>query len=120
MVDGILFCDESKIISTFIIEESNIFCKNGVFTEPGLIENIAQTAASRIGYLSKILKQEVKIGFIGSIKDLNIYFLPSVKNKLTTEVIIENEVLGFTIIKGKIESEGVIAAECEMRIFIKE
>ncbi|MDD5570079.1 MAG: hydroxymyristoyl-ACP dehydratase [Bacteroidales bacterium] len=120
MVDNIIFCDEKKIITTLFIDENNIFCRDGFFREPGLIENIAQTAAAKIGYLSKIKGKEVLIGYIGSIKDLIIHFLPAVNTEVTTEVSVENEVMGFTIIHGKVMSSDKIAAECEMRIFLKE
>jgi len=120
MVDNIIFCDEKKTITKFFILNENIFCTNVGFTEPGLIENIAQTAAARLGYLNKINAKEVLIGYIASVKDLAIHFLPSVNTEIQTEICIENEVLGFTVIRGKVFSENRLAAECEMRIFVHQ
>jgi 3-hydroxymyristoyl/3-hydroxydecanoyl-(acyl carrier protein) dehydratase len=120
MVDRLIECSETLTKSRFFIKEDNIFCNNGYFTESGLIENIAQTAAARIGYLSKNSEQKVLIGYIGAIKDLNIYFFPNVSTEILTEVTIENEILGFTIIHGKVLSNNSVAAECNMTIFIKQ
>ena len=120
MVDRLVECTETKTISSFFIKKENIFCENNHFTEPGLIENIAQTAAARIGYINKISNQEVLIGYIGAIKELEINFLPNVLTEITTEITIETELLGFTIIHGKILSNNDIAAECNMTIFIKQ
>lgn len=120
MVDGLTLCDEQKTTTFFFIKEDNIFCENGCFSEPGLIENIAQSAATRIGYLNKISNQEVLIGYIGAIKNLEINFLPKILTEIITEITIETEILGFTIIHGKILSNNEVAAECNMTIFIKQ
>jgi len=119
MIDQLVQYNEKKSTTKFFIQKENIFCENGLFTEPGLIENIAQTAAARIGYLNKTSNIKVLIGYIGSIKNLKIFFLPKVSTEITTEVIIENEMLGFTLIHGKIISNNNVAAECNMTIFIK-
>ncbi|HMJ46203.1 MAG TPA: hypothetical protein VK498_02685, partial [Ferruginibacter sp.] len=50
MVDKILSSGESSTRTSFIIHEKNIFVENGKFREPGLVENIAQTAAAGAGY----------------------------------------------------------------------
>ncbi len=120
MVDSHEFSDGKTTISTFFLKEDNIFCHNRFFTEPGLIENIAQTCAIRIGYFNKINQKEILIGFIGAIKELKIYFLPPVLTEISTEIFIETEILGFTLIRGKVISNGKICAECEMRILIKQ
>ena len=45
MVDKLLFSDEKTAVSGFTILADNIFCENGFFTQAGMLENIAQTAA---------------------------------------------------------------------------
>jgi predicted hotdog family 3-hydroxylacyl-ACP dehydratase len=120
MVGEHISYDDNNTVTSFFIEKDNIFCKEGFFTEPGLIENIAQSCAVRIGYFNKINEKEILIGFIGAIKDLNIYFLPPAETKITTEIHIESEILGFTLIRGKVTSKGKVCAECEMRILIKQ
>lgn len=120
MVGNHVSYDEKNTVTTFFIRNDNIFCSAGFFTEPGLIENIAQTCAVRIGYFNKINEKEILIGFIGAIKELKIYFLPPAETEITTEIFIETEIMGFTLIRGKVISNGNICAECEMRILIKQ
>ncbi|MCX6297407.1 MAG: hypothetical protein NTX97_15380 [Bacteroidetes bacterium] len=57
MVDKLWYNDDSKTISGFSIKENNIFCENGFFSESGIVENIAQTAALRVGYMVSIMEQ---------------------------------------------------------------
>jgi 3-hydroxyacyl-[acyl-carrier-protein] dehydratase len=119
MIGSLITCDKIKSVTEFFITDDNIFRKNGFFTEPGMVENIAQTAAAGVGYHAKMSGQSVHLGFIASIKDLNIYFLPVVNSTIYTEICLVNEVMGFSVIQGKIISDTKIAAVCEMRIFIK-
>lgn len=125
MVDTLWFNDETRTVSGFTIPVDNIFCEYGFFKEPGLIENIAQTAALRIGYIVSQMKsngEEVKppIGYIGAIKRLAISSLPKAGSEIMTEVAIENVVFDVTIIKGIITQDSETIAECEMKIFLKK
>ena len=119
MVDRILSTNERVTFTRFKLQASNIFCIHGNFIEPGMIENIAQTAAARAGYLCKSNNEEVRLGFIGSIKNMNVYFLPEVGQEIVTEVIQENQIMGVTIITGKVRCNDKLALECEVRIFLK-
>jgi 3-hydroxymyristoyl/3-hydroxydecanoyl-(acyl carrier protein) dehydratase len=118
MIDRFLGLDEKSGSSAFKITEGNIFVENGAFTEPGLIENIAQTAAARIGYICKTEKKPVLIGYIGAVQNLEIFALPKINDEIKTEIAIKNEIFNVTIIGGKILCEGKLLAHCEMKIFI--
>ena len=120
MISEIEKVDETGIITNFTIEEENIFCHEGLFREPGLIENIAQTAAARVGYLCKMEERKVPLGFIGAIKNLVIHQIPEAGEKLRTNVTIKHEVMNATVISGKIFAEENLLAECEMNIFLQE
>ncbi|WP_341227023.1 3-hydroxyacyl-ACP dehydratase [uncultured Arcticibacterium sp.] len=125
MVDSLWYNDETKTVSGFHIKTDNIFVENGFFTEPGLIENIAQTAALRVGYIVSEKNKSgdnVKppIGFIGGIKKLSIEELPAVNENLLTHVEIVNVVFGVNIIEGKVFLKDKCIASCEMKIFLKE
>ncbi len=52
MVDKLIECDNYKTITSLTIREDNILSQKGYFTEAGLVENIAQSAALRIGWLA--------------------------------------------------------------------
>ncbi len=119
MIDKLLFSNNEKTVSGLSIDEDCIFCENGHLSESGLVENIAQTAAAGVGYLCKMENKKVPIGFIASIKNLNVFHLPHAKDELRTEVTIINEVMDVTIINGTVHCKEILMAECEMRIFIK-
>ncbi|TWI96360.1 hypothetical protein JN11_04094 [Mucilaginibacter frigoritolerans] len=118
MVDELLYCDKFITKTTFKIVDDNVLVVNGEFTEAGLMENIAQTAAARAGYLAQIENKPVAVGYIGAVKNFEIFDLPKVKDELLTEVKIENQVFDVTIILGIVKCNDMILAQCEMNIFI--
>ena len=110
--------DEKICRSVLQILEGNIFVENGLFSEPGLIENIAQTAAARIGYICSKQNKPVPLGYIGAVQHLEIVDLPKIKDEIETEITIKNEVFNVTIVEGKVMCNGKTMAHCEMKIFI--
>lgn len=118
MVSQIIEVNEKKVLTIFLITDDNIFCNEGYLQEPGLIENIAQSAAAMTGYNASINNEEVKKGFIGSVDNLNIISLPKSNTEIKTQVAITNQVMNVNIIKGTIWQNNNIVAECEMKIFL--
>ena len=60
MIDKLLSFSETTTTTGLSIRADNIFVENGLFKEPGLVENIAQTAAARAGYVSQTEKKPGK------------------------------------------------------------
>ena len=121
MVDGIQQTNDVQTITSFRIKKSNIFCSEGYFREPGLIENIAQSAAAAAGY--ERLNQGVSMlkGFIGGIKNLEIIELPEVGEMIETSIEVIHTVFNVKIVNGTVRNrEGKILASCEMKIFLNE
>ena len=58
MVDCILENDATSIKTSFTPGIDNIFASNGCFSESGLVENMAQSAAAKAGYVAKLNHQE--------------------------------------------------------------
>ncbi|MDR1543437.1 MAG: pseudouridylate synthase [Prevotellaceae bacterium] len=99
MVEKLLFCDLEKTKTSFKIESGNIFVENGVFTQSGIIENVAQTCAVRMGYLN----EDVKIGMIGSINDFEFFgILPKTGEIIETEIAVEAEVGNIILLKASV------------------
>jgi len=120
MVDKLLHADETITQSGFVILADNVLVKDGFFQEAGLMENIAQTAALRAGYTAFNEGSIVKQGFIGSVKDLEVFGLPGIGDELLTEITVENQVFNVTIFSGKVWCDGKLLASCEMKVFIAE
>ncbi|MEO6632888.1 MAG: 3-hydroxyacyl-ACP dehydratase [Mucilaginibacter sp.] len=118
MVGKLLYADEITTKSSFIITNDNVFVKDGVFQEAGLMENIAQTAALHSGYMAQSNGKPVETGYIGAVKDFEVFNLPKVGDELTTEITIQNQIFNVTVIDGKIWHNGNLLAQCEMKVFI--
>lgn len=106
--------------TSFVVEESNMFVKDGKLQEGGVIENIAQTAAAGAGYYYKINNETPPLGFIGAVSKVKINRYPNVGEKLHTTVAIKNEVFTVTLVTAYSEVNGERIAECEMKIVIDD
>lgn len=120
MVDQLLYADENTAKCSFVIKEDNPLVDNGIFTEGGLLENIAQTAAAQAGYKALAENKPVAAGFIGSVKDFEVFALPKIGDELMTEITIEDQVFDVTVISGKVWHSDKLLASCEMKIFIQQ
>lgn len=109
--------DAKSTRSSFHINRNNVFVKDNLFREAGLLENMAQTAALRAGYLANEADKPVTIGYIGAVKNLEIFGLPEVEDELITEIIIENQIFDVMIFSGKVWRDKNLLAQCEMKVF---
>lgn len=119
MIDQLIHSGKKSARGRLLIRESNVFCHEGYLQEAGLIEFITQTAAANYGYFKLSAQEEVIRGFISVIKNLEIHSLPAINSEIHSEIRVENEVLGHTIITGKILQNSLVIAQGEMR-FIME
>lgn len=120
MIDRLDWHDEKITRTGFLVKKDNIFVEKGRFREPGLVENIAQTAAARAGYISGLENKPVRTGYIGAIKNLLIHALPVVNDELVTEITVANQIFDVTLISGRVSCRGVLLAACEMKIFLSQ
>ena len=121
MLDRLTEIDERMATSLLKVRNENIFVENSVFDEAGVVENIAQTAAAKMGYEAKYIdKSAVKLGFIGEIKNLVIERRPRVGEELKTTVEIVGEALSTLLVKAVVEIEGKTVASCKMKVFMTD
>lgn len=121
MVDRLTHYDEKSAQSTFTIREGNLFCTGGRMEEAGLIENMAQTCAARMGYRSRTEPQDddtVRVGFIGAIRGITIVRAPLVGEVLTTTVEVKEEIFSTSLVETKVEVGGEVIASGSMKIFL--
>lgn len=118
MIDQLHYSGETITQTSFLITEENIFTENGEFCEAGLMENIAQTAAARAGYIARLENKPVSEGYIGAVKNLQINSLPKVNDELITEIKIEDQVFDVLFISGSVYCKDKLIATCEMNIFV--
>ncbi len=120
MVSSLVGFDERKTITELEVMPGNLFVEQGHFTAEGLMENIAQTCAARIGYVNKfILKKGIQIGFIGAVRNMEVTSLPRVGDKITTVVEVQEEVFGMTLASAIVTCNGTELASTEIKIAVK-
>ena len=117
MVDSLLEYNEKQGTTGFTIPPDNILVENNIFSEPGIIEHMAQSMSLWRGYqgfLSGLDKP--KTGFIGAIKAVEIMELPKTGSKLTTYVEILQEFMNVTSVGARtFDEEGNLLATSEMK-----
>lgn len=118
MVHKLLEHDEDSIITSLLIEEDNIFCHNGVFSESGLIEHLAQSVALHTGYDFFVKNEAAPVGYIGTINNLTINKLPKLGQTLQTNVKIVTEFMGVTLVEGEVTCEDEVVLSAKMKTFI--
>ena len=103
-----------------LIGEDNLFVDEGQFSACGILENIAQTCASRIGFYNKyILHKEVQIGYIGAVRDLVILGKAKVGSRVTTTVDVLEEVFGMTLATATVRCDGALIATGQVKLAVK-
>ena len=123
MVDKLTYYDPIITRSVLTVRDDNMFCKDSIMEEAGLIENIAQTCAARIGYKEKTEPHRdgvIKIGFIGLIKRMEMFRNPHVGEVLNTTIEIKEEVLNLTLVETRVEIGEELIAICEMKVFLTD
>jgi len=120
MVEKLHKAEGGQTIGSFEVKQENIFCKDGYLQEPGLIENIAQTAAVGVGFEYRNEDKDVPTGYIGAVQKLTIHKLPEVGKNIVTEINVEHKVFNTTLINGKITCDDELIADCTMKIFLDE
>ncbi len=118
MIDTLVSSDTEKTITKLSVKNDNIFVSEGIFREPGIIENMAQTAAARAGYQAKVKNEKVKTGFIGNIKNLHIFTLPKVNDTLQTILTPLSDIGNISSVKTEIFLNTDKIAECSMTIIL--
>lgn len=117
MVGKLVSTNENTTLSSFIISADNIFVKNDLFQEAGLMENIAQTAALRAGYNASIENKPVAVGYIGAVSHFEIFDLPKVGDEITTMIATQNQIFDITVLSGRVWVDNKLIAQCEMKVF---
>ena len=120
MVDALLSYTATTGAAGLTIAADNLFVQNGQLQEAGVVEHIAQSIALHKGYYYYLQHQHAPMGYIGSIKRMNIYVLPEVGATLTTELSIIQEFMGVTLVKVRTTVGEELIAEGEMKTVIAE
>jgi 3-hydroxymyristoyl/3-hydroxydecanoyl-(acyl carrier protein) dehydratase len=117
MISCLDHCDSKITRTSLTILKENIFVEDLQFSEFGIIENFAQTCAARMGYIYKILNNsDVKLGFIGAVRNFKLYRKPRIGETMKTEIEIQSEIFNITLTQAQAWVNDELIAQCEMKI----
>jgi len=121
MIGTLIHFDKTLTVTETEVQKNNIFVDDNRFSASGLMENIAQTCAARIGYVNKyILKKGIQLGFIGAVRNFEVIDLPRVGDVITTRVDVKEEVFGMTLAEASITCGDKVLVTSEIKIAVKE
>lgn len=121
LIDRLESYDESttSVTTSYRIPEDGVFVEDNIFKAEGLMENIAQSCAARIGFYDWLHELPVKPGVIGSVKGLSIASFPKVGEKIFTQITPKAEALGVLLASAQVKTEsGTLVAECQIKVAV--
>lgn len=132
MVDRVIALQGLKTITSFLVKENGLFVTQGVLSETGMLENIAQTSFIFLNYYfagkTPQMWEEGKetLGYISNIASAEIFSLPLVGDVLQsttiTELAFSSDFLKICTIEGEItvNDKTVLLAKMKMLLQIKD
>ena len=121
MVGSLIAFDAGSSVTETLIREDNIFVDDGHFSASGMMENIAQTCAARVGFYNKyVLHKDVQVGFIGAVRNYVVHSLAPVGEMLTTRVDILADVFGMTLANAPGTCRGELIAEAAIKLAVRQ
>ena len=129
MVDKVLSIGDEHVSTSFQIKSDNVFVKDNLFNEIGLVECAAQTCSSIVGK-SYFEDDDFEglgtklIGFISTIKSVQLYACAKVGTtiKADARLVSRFDADEYTIctLNCKITDNTKELLSCEMNLFIRE
>lgn len=116
MVDRVLSCDIVTAVTELTVRPDNIFLDDGQLSAAGIIENMAQSCAARMGCVNRMNGEAIKIGFIGDIRDCQILRQPRREEVMTTHVDIIEDVFNLTLANVTIRIADEVIASARIKI----
>lgn len=119
MIGSLIHFDMVETVTETTIVENNIFVNSGSFSATGLLENIAQTCAVRIGYINKYInKKGIQIGLIGAVRNYEVFKTPQVGSVIKTTIIVKEEIFGMILAEAVVECNNEQIAKTEIKIAV--
>lgn len=97
MVDRVLSCDEIDALTEFVVREDNILLDDGLLSAAGIIENMAQSCAARMGCVDLLHGEPIKIGYIGDVRDAQIIRNPQRDEVVHTHIHVIEDVFNLLL-----------------------
>lgn len=120
MIDRLVHYDPVRTVTSLEVRADNIFVDNGHLSVAGINENIAQTCAARMGYISRSSGERVRIGVIGAITGFSVSRTPLTGEVLTTTIDVVQEVFQVTLVHATVRVGDELIAETDIKIALQD
>ena len=120
MIDRLLSCDMVVTVTELEVREDNVFVAEGRLSAEGLMENMAQTCAARMGYINLSKGDKVKIGVIGAVSGFDIFRTPKVGEKIVTTIEVIEELFQITLAQAVVRFGTEELAQAKMKIALMD
>ncbi len=118
MVDVLWKADESSAETGLTIAPDNIFVEDGRLRESGIVEHVAQSAATFNGYGFRLRGLAPTLGYIAEIKKFRVESLPVVGSRLRTEIAVLGDAGGVLLVSAVTRCGEETIASGQMKLFI--
>ena len=120
-VDRLERYDDRETVTSFTVPAEHLLVEDGHLTASGILENMAQSSAARIGYQCKYIRHVPgRSGFIGAIRKFRVHRLPAVGETLTTTIILREDVFGISLVDAAVRVGEEIIAEAALKTALGE
>lgn len=129
LVDRVVRVEGLETETAFSVTPECLFVTQGVLSEMGMLENLAQTSFIFLNYFfikpNEVLwdKEKDNLGVISSIVDLDVSARPTVGQVLhthtQTELVFTSDFLKICNIQGTISVDGEVALQATMKMLLQ-
>ena len=116
MVDEVVSCEGCDAVTIFRLTPGNILIDGDRLSVAGIIENMAQSCAARMGCVDWMRGEPIKIGYVGDVKDCSIVRRPRIGETLHTHVHIVEKVFSLMLAEVTVSSDDEPIASACMKI----
>jgi len=119
MIDELIQADASGTQTKFTVRDGHLFVVDGFFTEPGLMENMAQTAAAGTGFRAAEEGKPAPVGFIGAVKNFEVLQMPRTGDTIFSEIKMITQVMNAHVVQAFVKLNDETIASAEFKIFLQ-
>lgn len=119
MVDELVDLQKGKLTAKLALREENIFVKDGVFHESGIMEHMAQSAGLRPTLEALQKGMEAPLGYFAAISNFNLYALPKVGSEIKTTITNKMMLKTALLVSAVSTCDDTVICESDMHFYIK-
>ena len=116
MVDRMLSCDDVDAVAEFTVREDNILLEDKFLSAPGIVENMAQSCAARMGCVDLLHGEPIKLGFIGEVRDAVILRNPQCGETLHTFIHVIEDMFNVLLAEVRVDVGDETIATAQMKV----